>query len=171
MVVAISVQGAKEAERAVEELDGKDRSNAMRRAVRAAAKPMQAALKAVAASSDVPRSFQKVPAAKVSTRGGATGREIEARVRPSSPLFNIFEPGAGEHGIEGELLAGPEGGSSWTAEGRKRPAAFAARGRVSHPGMRSRPILPAAFARGAPEAERIMADAIFAPARGPVMGA
>jgi hypothetical protein len=139
--------------------------------VRAAAKPMQSALKSVAAGADVPRSFQNVPAAKVSTRGGSSGREVEARVRPKSPLFNIFEPGAGEHSIEGALLAGPEGGSSWTSAGRKRPAVFAARGRVRHPGMAARSILPAAFARGAPEAERILADAIFAPTKGPVIGA
>lgn len=170
-MIGYTIQGIPEAERAIDQLDGKDRTNTLRRAVRAAAKPMQSALVATAAGADVPRSFQKVPAAKVSTRGGQSGREIEARVRPKSPLFNIFEPGAGAHEIEGELLAGPAGGSGWTSEGRKRPTAFAARGRVRHPGMAARPILPAAFTRGAPEAERILAEAIFAPAKGPVVGA
>ena len=164
-MIALTIQGIPEAQRALEQLDGKDRANAMRRAVRAAAKPMQAALKATAAGADVPRSFQKVPAAKVSTRGGANGREIEARVRPKSPLFNIFEPGAGAHSIEGELLVGREGGSTWSSEGRKRPARFGARGKVRHPGMKARPILPQAFARGAPAAERALAEALFGKAQ------
>ncbi|HZV26448.1 MAG TPA: hypothetical protein VFG00_09160, partial [Acidothermaceae bacterium] len=110
--------------------EGQPLQNAMRKAVRAGAKPFQASLKAVAASSRVPRSFQKVPAAKVTTHGGS-GRSVEAYVRPKSPLFNSFEPGAGAHTISpgaGGLLGGPAGGDGWTTAGRKRPAAFAARG-------------------------------------------
>jgi len=189
-MAGITILGIPEARRALEGLDGKDRANAMRRAVRAAAKPMQAALKATAAGADVPRSFQKVPAAKVSTRGGANGREIEARVRPKSPLFNIFEPGAEahdiapgkvhrEHSVRGKkgryagpgavtrtgpgFLAGPAADSqgSWDPVGRKRGGRFFARRTVHHPGMSSREILPSAFQAGRTAAQVAIAEAIF----------
>lgn len=168
MSVGITILGVSAALRELEQLDGKDRQNAMRRGVRAAAKPFQVALAEVAASSNVPRSFQKVPAAKVSTHGGASGREVEARVRPKSPLFNIFEPGAGSHDIapkEAAVLAGPAGSDAWDGTGRKRPAAFFSRGTVRHPGMAARPIRPAAFARGAGPAEDALAAAVFGPQR------
>ena len=109
-----------------------------------------------------------MPAPKVSTRGGASGREIVARVRPRSPLFNIFEPGAKGHTIaprRAAALAGPAGSAAWDRVGRKRGAAFFSRGPVSHPGMRARPILAAAFARGVNAAEQAMAAAIFAPGK------
>lgn len=180
----ITIQGLPEARRALEQLDGKDRANTLRRAVRASLKPFQQQLKFEGDTPGHPHSFTKVPAGKVSTRGGASGREIEGYVRPKSPLFNIFEPGARAHAIApGEkgfnsyrpsrpyptkarqtgkrALAGPAGGGAWTKEGRKRSAAFFSTKTVRHPGMHARPILPAAFAAGAPAAERALADAIF----------
>jgi hypothetical protein len=64
------------------------------------------------------------------------------------------------------VLAGPAGSSSWDSTGRKRPAAFFARGAVSHPGMAARPILPAAFVSGEPAAMTAFEQALFAPGTG-----
>lgn len=169
-MTTIRVTGARSIEEELEKLDGKDRANTERRAVRAATKPFIASMRQTASSSDVPRSFQKIPAARVSTRRGDGGRGIGATVRPKSPLFNIFEPGAGEHEISGDLLAGPSGSSSWDASGRKRPEAFAARGAVSHPGFKGRPITPRAFAAGEAAALKAMADVIFGTSPGEAMG-
>ncbi|MBV9487176.1 MAG: hypothetical protein JO246_14090 [Frankiaceae bacterium] len=162
----IRVTGTDAIEKALEQLDGKDRQNALRRGVRAATKPFITAMKEVARSSNVPRSFQKIPAAKVSTRGGASGREVGATVRPASPLFNIFEPGAGEHEIAGDLMVGAAGSGSWSSEGRKRPSAFAARGSVTHPGMTARPITPRAFSMGEEAATKALADVLLGAAGG-----
>jgi hypothetical protein len=164
--LSVSVEGVADVQKMLERYSAREMQNRERRAVRASAKPFQAALKAVAASSNVPHSFTKVPAAKVSAHVGA---DVEARVRPKSPLFNIFEPGAGGHDIAGGafsgqgggLLAGPAGGSTWTSEGRKRQGAFFARGHVRHPGMKARPIRPAAFARGRAQAMQEIARVMF----------
>jgi hypothetical protein len=164
MAAILAIKGQADVLRALDELDGRERQNALRRGVRAAAKPFQAALKEVAATADVPRSFINVPAAKVSTRGGSSGREVEARVRPRSPLFNIFEPGAREHPIaprRAAALSGPADAGGWDAKGRKRRAPFFSRDGVRHPGMAARPILPAAFAAGVTRAEDALAAAIF----------
>ncbi|MHB8459113.1 MAG: hypothetical protein ACYDAK_05325 [Candidatus Limnocylindrales bacterium] len=163
VIEAVRVVGVAPIMRMLEQFEGQPLQNAMRRAVRAGAKPFQATLKSVAASSSVPRSFQKVPAPKVTTHGGS-GRSIEAYVRPKSPLFNIFEPGAGVHTISpgsAGVLGGPAGPGGWSTAGRKRPGDFFSRGPVSHPGMRARPILPAAFAMGEPASVDAMANAIF----------
>jgi len=141
------------------------RQNLERRAVRAGGHVVQAALKSVAAEGGVPHSFQKVPAPKVSTHGDI-GQEVFAIVRPKSPLFNIFEPGARSHDISGDLMGGPAGSGSWDATGRKRPADFAARGSVRHPGMRARPILPRAAAMSAAGAQTAMAAIILGQASG-----
>jgi hypothetical protein len=160
-VTYIRVTGADDIEKALEQLDGRDRQNALRRGVRAATKPFIASMKEVAAASDVPHSFTKIPAAKISTQRGEGGRDVGATVRPRSPLFNIFEPGAGAHDIEGAFLGGPAGGSSWSAEGRKRPDGFAARGKVRHPGMKGRPITPRSFSMGEAAASKALADVIL----------
>lgn len=158
---SISVSGVPEVEKLLDSLDGRDRQNALRRGVRAATKPFIAAMKDIARVSDVPESFQKIPAAKVSTHRGESGREVGATVRPRTPLFNIFEPGAGQHDIEGDLLIGPAGPGGWSSAGRKRPDKFAARDRVSHPGMAARPITPRSFAMGEAAASKALADAIL----------
>jgi hypothetical protein len=165
-MTSISVTGVPEIQQVLEQLDGKDRQNLLRRAVRAATKPFIADMKEVAASSNVPRSFQKIPAAKVSTQRGESGREVGATVRPKSPLFNIFEPGAGEHEITGDFMGGPIGGASWEAQGRKRPSDFAARGSVRHPGMKGRPITPRSFSLGEAAASQALADVILGAAPG-----
>ncbi len=193
MPAAFIIEGIPGALRALDELAPKDRSNAMRRAVRAGLQPMRRQLQFEGDTPGHPHSFTKVPPPRISTRGGASGREIEGYVRPKSPLFNIFEPGAKAHTITpGEkgfnsyrpsrpyptkarksgkaALAGPAGGSAWTNEGRKRPAAFFSRSAVRHPGMAARPILPAAFAAAVGPAEDAIANAIFAPSKGGVIG-
>jgi hypothetical protein len=165
----IHLEGLPAVRKMVAELTGRQFQNRMRKAVRAGAKPFQGELKAEAAShhggsENLPASFTKVPAAKTSTRGGSVaGGQVEAYVRPSSPLFNVFEPGAGAHEIapHGSRLAGPAGGRGWSAQGRKRGGAFFARGAVRHPGMAARPILPSSFAAKVGAAETAVARAIF----------
>jgi hypothetical protein len=158
----------------VNELTGRQFQNRIRKAVRAGAKPFQGELKSEAASrhggaENLPASFAKVPAAKTSTRGGSVaGGQVEAYVRPSSPLFNVFEPGAGAHEIAphaGGRLGGPAGPGGWSAAGRKRGGAFFARGAVRHPGMAARPILPSSFAAKVGAAETAVAQAIFGDGR------
>lgn len=190
MAAAFIIEGIPGALRALDELAPKDRSNAMRRAVRAGLKPMQQQLKFEGDTPGHPHSFTKVPAGKVSTRGGASGREIYGYVRPGSPLFNIFEPGAGAHTIRPgvrlqntsrpsrpagtmgglnynvrkagvPILGGPAGSGSWTEKGRKRDTAFFSSKPVRHPGMRARPILAAAFNAALGPAEDAIANAIF----------
>jgi len=133
--------------------------NKMRRVVRAGANAFkpdligQARAHHGAGDQNVPLSFQKVPAAKVTTHGGA-GSDVEAYIRPASPLVNIFEPGAGAHTISphGKPLRGPAGPGGWTKVGRKRARDFMTRRSVQHPGLQSRPELPAAFQSGLPDA-------------------
>lgn len=166
--VAFDVRGTKECLAMLDRFAGRELVNRMRRAVRAGAKPFQSAVKAAAAAEptgNLPASFTKVPAAKVSTRGGVAGRDIIARIRPKSPLFNVFEPGAAAHDISGDLLVGPAGTGGWTATGRKRSQAMGARGRVRHPGMKARPILAIAFAASAAAAQAEVARVLFEPAR------
>lgn len=172
MSATISFVGLREAERMVDEFSDKELANKMRRAVRAGLKPFQEQLKFEGDTPGHPHSFTKVPAGKVSTRGGASGREIYGYVRPKSPLFNIFEPGAKAHTITPKqaVLAGPAGSGSWTAEGRKRSGAFFSTKPVRHPGMAARPMLPAAFAAGALAAEDAVANAIFGHSVGSVVG-
>lgn len=161
----VTVTGGDNVRHMLDGFSGQKLQNRLRRSLRAGAKPFQAGLKAEAASEptgNLPHSFVKVPAAKVSAsrrRGGT----VVARVRPKSPLFNIFEPGAGPHEITGGLMGGPGGTGTWTSEGRKRRGRFAARGRVHHPGMKARPILPSAFGARVDDARREVARVLFAP--------
>lgn len=141
--------------------------NRMRRAVYAGAKPFQAGLKEAAASEptgNVPQSFRRVLRPKVSA-SSRRGGDIVAKVRPASPLFNVFEPGAEAHDIEGSVLGGPAGGSSWSSEGRKRGRAMAARGRVHHPGFKARPLMPTAFAAKRDDSRQEIARVLFEPHR------
>jgi hypothetical protein len=168
-MATVRILGLAGAEKAVDGLTGPALQNRLRRGVRAGAKPFQAALRSAAASADVPRSFTKVPAAKVSTHGGASGRDVVARVRPKSPLFNIFEPGAKRHTIaprRAGALGGPAGSGTWDGIGRKRGADFFSRGPVDHPGMAAHPLLPAAFAAGESAAQDAFAAVVFGQERG-----
>jgi hypothetical protein len=159
----VVIQGADRVQKMLDRFHGAVLKNRLRRAVRAGAKPFQEGLKAAASSEptgNVPASFKKVPAAKVSA-SARLGGDIVARVRPKSPLFNVFEPGAGAHEISGEMMAGPAGAGGWSQAGRKRAHAFGARGRVRHPGMKARPILPTAFSSKLGDAQRRVAAVIF----------
>lgn len=178
MTEYVHLEGLPQVEKLLAQYQGQPLQNKMRQAVRAGAKPLQQQLKFEGDTPGHPHSFTNVPAAKITTHGGS-GRQVEAYVRPKSPLFNIFEPGAHAHAIapgssvtgragrhggaaRKAALAGPAGSGSWDAKGRKRKAAFFSAGPVQHPGMSARPILPAAFEAAAPAAEDAIAQAIFA---------
>lgn len=171
-MAAVEITGTAAVQKMLDQYAPGPEQNLARRAVRAGGHVVQAELKAVAASSDVPRSFTKVPAPKVSTHGGV-GQEVYAIVRPKSPLFNIFEPGAGPHEIapkSGGLLFGQVGQGSWDPAGRKRPDTFAARRPVRHPGMKARPILARAAAAAASAAQEAMAAVILGGPKGNALG-
>jgi hypothetical protein len=187
MIEVVHLEGLPQVRKMLDQFEGQELQNKMRVAVRAGLKPFQKTLAFEGDTPGHPHSFTKVPAGKVTTRGGASGREIEGYVRPKSPLFNIFEPGASSHTIGGGterqarsggltkgvlrkvrggrrtsgMLSGPQGSASWDPGGRKRKASFFAKGPVTHPGMRARPILPAAFAAGEQAATDAIAKAIF----------
>lgn len=155
-MTGISLSGVPELKAALERLDGKDRRNTLRRAVRAGAKPFRQAMAQVAAEQGLPRTFRKIPAPKVTTHGSASGA-IEANVRPSSPLFNILEPGAAPHAIaprSAAFLSNQGDGES------SRSAPFFARGEVHHPGLKSRAISPRAFQIAEPAAMAAFADVV-----------
>src|SRR3954467_8585280 len=104
----IDLRGLPAVERMLDSVDDKERINRERRAVRAAGNIFKPALSAAAASrhgsgagtrpaasrqgsgaGNVPASFKKVKV-RVST-SSRRGRVPTAVVRPTSPLFNIFE--------------------------------------------------------------------------------
>lgn len=157
----VVISGADKVQKMLSWYDNPQLFNRMRRAVRAGGKEFQAGLKSAAASEptgNIPDTFRKVPAPKVSAsrrRGG----DIVAKVRPKSPLFNIFEPGAGAHDITGGYSA-PMGGP---AGKRWRKRSFGARGTVRHPGLRARPIMPTAFKDRLTRADAAVAAVLFGP--------
>ena len=164
MIEIVHLEGLPQVRKMLDQFEGQQLQNKMRVAVRAGLKPFQAQLKFEGDTPGHPHSFTNVPAGKVTTRGGESGRAVEGYVRPKSPLFNIFEPGAKAHTVAPRrkpILAGPAGSGGWDAKGRKRKGAFFARGPVSHPGMSARPELPAAFAAAEGPASDAIANAIF----------
>lgn len=174
MSAILDFRGLPETIKLVGEYEGRELQNRLRRGARAGISDFRAEMRIVASGAEYPRSFRKTKT-KTTTRGGASGREIEAYVRPSSPLFNIFEPGAGEHEIAPKgrtsgVLAGPEGGGSWDPGGRKRQGDFFARGPVRHPGMAARPLLARTFAASVGRAEDSIANAIFGITTSPAVG-
>jgi hypothetical protein len=163
--VSIDLRGMPEVKKMLASVDDRERQNRERRAVRAASAPLRAGLKDTAASEptgNVPKSFQRVR-----TRVSASARrggEVVAFTKPRSALFNIFEPGAGEHTIapKGKPLAGYGGGFGfWTQGSRKRSKSFFSRKAVRHPGMTARPILPTAFEGNVAKAEAAAVAVIF----------
>jgi hypothetical protein len=164
--VTVDIRGLAATQKLLATVDDKERFNRERRAVRAAGNIFKPALVASArahhgGSENVPASFAKVRI-KVSS-SNRRGRMPTAIIRPTSPLFNIFEPGASPHDIapKAGLMGGPAGSGGWSKEGRKRPGAFAARGTVHHPGMSSRALLPGVFAANVSQAEDAAAAIIF----------
>lgn len=141
--------------------DARSMNNRLRRGARAGAAEFRTELRSEGAGSQFPHSFRKTKSSS-STHGGA-GQEIEARVRPASPLFNIFGPGAGQHTITptAGALFGSAGSTGWDPVGRKRRGVFASRKPVRHPGMASRPLLEPSFNARQARAQDAIAAAIF----------
>lgn len=190
MATIVGVIGVPEIEKVLDSLDPKDRQNLERRAVRAGAKPMAEALKHIAAASRVPRSFSAATPARMVrvTTHGVTNGAVEAVVRPPSPLFNIFQPGARAHTIAPRtsglylsrkgtnararklsvvrrehpgVLAGAAGHGSWDEVGRKRSATFFSSTPVRHPGLAAHDLLGPAFAASSEAASASVAAVIF----------
>lgn len=192
MTEIVSFQGLAETRKWIADHSDQEMQNGLRRAARAGISEFRKDLHSEAISrfgqggaEHVPYSFRKTKT-KTSTHGGS-GHEIESSVRPSSPLFNILEPGAKAHTIapgrsvtqrpgrkggkpRKAALGGPAGGSVWTAAGRKRPAAFFSRSPVRHPGLTGRNLLRAAFESGLVRAEDQIANAIFGHSVGSPIG-
>jgi hypothetical protein len=95
----IHLEGLPAVEKLLAQYQGQPLQNKMRQAVRAGMKPFQQQLKFEGDTPGHPHSFTNVPAAKITTHGGESGRAVEGSVKPRSPLFNIFEPGAHPHVI------------------------------------------------------------------------
>jgi hypothetical protein len=139
--VTVSVRGGKEARKMLDRLTGRELQNRTRRATRAGSKVLRQELRAEAKSRpDLPSSF-----AKTLTKNHRN--PIGTSTGPASPLFSIFEPGAGQHqiGQGGQLLT--NFGGRRAAAGDYRGGIFIARGPVSHPGMDARPLAAPVFDR------------------------
>jgi hypothetical protein len=163
MGATLQVTGGDDVRRMLGKYEGREYHNRLRRAVRAGAKPFQQGLKDAAAAEptgNLPDTFRKVPAAKVSA-SARRGGDIVARVRPKSPLFNIFEPGADAHDIAPTkgVLSNFEQRRQWADQASGGP--FFARRKVRHPGMKARPIMPIAFAARKRQAEHEIARVLF----------
>lgn len=180
----LDVRGLPETKAMLEQFTGRELVNRMRRAVRAGGNEFKEALEETAAAEptgNLPKTFQKarVRVSSSMRRGGVP----TAIVRPKSPLFNIFEPGAGAHTITPGIRlqnsarpsrpSGTTGGANYNVTRRGRPvlagaagqrwrgAAFFSLAPVRHPGMRARPILPTAFASGKDDAARAATRKLF----------
>lgn len=142
--ITVNVRGQKEAVRLLDSLSGNELQNRVRRGTRAGAKVFREEVRSQARSrSDIPDSF-----ARTATKGHRT--PVGTSTGPTSPLLNIFEPGAGVHPIggRGQVLSNP-------AEG------FFARGPVSHPGMAARPLIGPIFEAKDDEATNAALDSIL----------
>lgn len=164
MSVHLVVHGHREARKLLSSLSGRELENRTRRGTRAGAAIFRAKVRAAAKSrSDIPDSF-----ARTKTRGHRS--PVGTSTGPTSPLLNIFEPGAGRHTIApgwrgtgmapqgpgrpvpregystGKLLLSGKGGDRW------RSRDFVASGPVSHPGMAARPLIAPVFEANKDEA-------------------
>lgn len=195
----VAIKGLPAIRKRLDELDGKDRQNLERRAVRAGAKPIAEALKSIAAASRVPRSFSSASPAKMVRVSASmrSGNTVHALVRPPSPLFNILQPGATSHTIKPRqsglylsrkgtnqrakklsvvsrqhpgILAGPAGKGGWDETGRKRKAAFFSRNPVQHPGLKGTDLLGPALESGRAESMQAIARVMFGQDEGTALG-
>lgn len=171
MSVRIVVRGTREARKLCESLSGKELQNRTRRATRAGAAVFRKKVRSEARSrSDIPDSF-----ARTKTRGHRT--PVGTSTGPTSPLLNIFEPGAGAHVIApgwegsgsetatrraregtftGKLLMSGQAGDRWRARD------FVASGPVRHPGMAARPFVDPIFESEKDEASETAMDTFLA---------
>lgn len=149
--VEIDLRGQPEVQALLEQFQGGPLNNRTRRALRAGAGEFRDEMRAqTRARSDLPRSFSK-------TRTRSHRNPLGVSVSPKSPLSTIFERGAGRHVVAPTgrgILAGPSGE-------RSRDAAFFARGAVSHPGMRARPLIAPVFNAAEDDAGEAFDDVLF----------
>lgn len=141
--ITVSLRGQRDVRKLLDSLSGRELLNRTRRATRAGAAVMRRDLRSRVNQPQYPRSFKKI-ATKNTTHGGPSGMSPATSVGPTSPLLNIFEPGAGQHAeLPGTrtsgaaLLGGPAGEHYRTEPMRAR--------RVMHPGMAARPLIAPAF--------------------------
>lgn len=151
----VDVRGLPEVKKMLEQVQGRELNNRMRRSLRRGAKVFREGLRDEARSrSDLPRSFRK-------TRTRAHRNPLGVSVSPSSPLSTIFEHGAKGHDIgkAGQLL------SNFSARRERadtfRGGFFFARGPVRHPGMAARPFIAPAFEANERKASEAMADELL----------
>jgi hypothetical protein len=155
----VSLRGEKEVRQLLDSLSGRDLINRTRRAVRAGAAVMRKDVRQRAQEPQYPRSFARIKT-RNSTHGGPSGMSPATSVGPTSPLLNVFEPGAGAH-VEtpgtrtpgATLLGGPAGE-------RSRDFPMLAR-RVTHPGFAARPLIAPAFAATHDEAADAAMDKLL----------
>lgn len=150
--ITVSIDGLPATKRLLEQFEGRQLQNRMRRALRAGAKVVRNEMRDQARSrSDLPKSFAK-------TRTRAHRNPLGVSVSPKSPLSSIFEHGAKSHTIA------PSGSSRalvGKAGERSRTAAFFARGPVRHPGMEARPFIAPVFEASQDEAEESFGRVVF----------
>lgn len=149
--VSIDLRGMPEVQAMLDQLSPRQAENRMRRAMRAAAKPMREEIRRKASAGKFPRSMR-------ATRTRAHRHPFGVSVSPKSPLSNIFEHGAKRHaiGAAGKFLSNFEGRRQ--AAGAFRGGILAARGPVMHPGMGARPLIGPAFDAAKDRAEKAFAD-------------
>ena len=154
MATEFDVRGVPEVRQMLEQVQGRELNNRMRRALRRGAKVFREALRDEARSrSDLPTSF-----AKIRTR--AHRNPLGVSVSPKSPLSTIFEHGASAHqiGAPGQLLSNFEGRrQAGPTQGRP----FFARGPVRHPGMAARPFIGPTFDAAEGRASEAMRDELL----------
>ena len=154
--ITVDVRGLPEARKLLEQVQGRELNNRMRRSLRRGAKVMREKLRDEARSrSDLPKSFRK-------TRTRPHRNPLGVSVSPSSSLSNIFEHGARVHPIA------PKARGILSNFNARRAAAdratgglFFARGPVSHPGMAARPFIGPVFDAAEHPASEAMADELF----------
>lgn len=137
--VKVALRGGKEAHKLMNSLSGKDLQNRTRRGVRKGAAVGRQTMRSMARDPKYPSAYT----AGVAGGGIATRNHrfpIATSVGPTTPLLNLFEPGATAHqvGATGQVLRGA-GGQDY------RSAPFMARGPVRHPGFPAVPLIGPVF--------------------------
>lgn len=141
--VSYDLRGAKEARKLLDSLSGRELANRTRRAVRKGSAVGRKTMRSKAKDPRYPSAY-KGPIAQggIATKNHnpTGGSGIATSVGPTTPLLNLFEPGAGIHSIGsgGQLLRG-SGGEHY------RDAPFVARGPVTHPGFPAVPLIDPVF--------------------------
>jgi hypothetical protein len=146
----LDLRGRDEVDQLLDQLHGRELNNRTRRALRAGAGEFRDEMRRQGRKPGYPRGFSK-------TRTRSHRNPLGVSVSPKSPLSTIFEHGAGVHTIAPRargILAGPSGQ-------RSRDQVFFARGPVTHPGMRPRPLIAPVFRAAEDDAEDAVVDVLF----------